>query len=182
MLNQHQCLRHIKATVSPSSVGTSDPSFSSSSPFTMRFSTIISGAALAVSVLASPIDNYIVHEKRHAAPFGWKAIGEVKRDGVLPMRIAIKQRNIDQGYNHIMDVSDPESPNFGKHWTPQQVAEMFAPRYVIVHFPTPKRTLEPVASSWSFVSRLSGLILFGVCIALRGSWHPHNTGLDIVRS
>jgi len=96
----------------------------------MRFSTLVSGAALAASVLASPIDNYVVHEKRHAAPFGWQALGAVKRDGVLPMRIALKQRNIDQGYNHLMDVSHPESTSFGKHWTAKEVADMFSPRLV----------------------------------------------------
>jgi len=26
-----------------------------------------------------------------------------------------------------MSVSDPKSPNYGQHWTPQQVAETFAP-------------------------------------------------------
>jgi len=98
----------------------------------MRFSAIVSGAALAASVLASPIDNYVVHEKRHAAPFGWESLGAVKRDGVLPMRIALKQRNIDTGYSHLMDVSHPESTNFGKHWTAKEVADMFSPRSVTI--------------------------------------------------
>ena len=26
-----------------------------------------------------------------------------------------------------MDVSDPRSPNFGKHWTPEQVYDFFSP-------------------------------------------------------
>ena len=43
------------------------------------------------------------------------------------MRIGLTQGNLDKGYNHLMDVSHPDSPNFGKHWTAQQVAETFAP-------------------------------------------------------
>ena len=47
--------------------------------------------------------------------------------GILPMRIALTQGNLDQGYDHLMDVSHPESPNFGKHWSAKKVAETFAP-------------------------------------------------------
>ena len=48
-------------------------------------------------------------------------------DEVLLMRIALTQGNLDEAYDHLMDVSHPESPNFGRHWTAQQVAETFAP-------------------------------------------------------
>ena len=48
-------------------------------------------------------------------------------DKVLPMRIALTQGNLHQGYDHLMDVSHPESPNYGRHWTAKQVAETFAP-------------------------------------------------------
>lgn len=44
-----------------------------------------------------------------------------------PMRIALAQSNLDKADEYLMDVSHPESPNFGKHWTAKQVAEMFAP-------------------------------------------------------
>lgn len=43
------------------------------------------------------------------------------------MRIALTQKNLHKADEFLMDVSHPESPNFGKHWTTKQVAETFAP-------------------------------------------------------
>lgn len=43
------------------------------------------------------------------------------------MRFALAQSNLDKADDFLMDVSHPESPNFGKHWTAKQVAETFAP-------------------------------------------------------
>lgn len=43
------------------------------------------------------------------------------------MRIALSQSNLEKADEYLMDVSHPDSPNFGKHWTAKQVAEMFTP-------------------------------------------------------
>lgn len=43
------------------------------------------------------------------------------------MRIALAQSNMHKADDFLMDVSHPDSPNFGKHWTAKQVAETFAP-------------------------------------------------------
>lgn len=43
------------------------------------------------------------------------------------MRIALAQSNLHKADEFLMDVSNPDSPNFGKHWTAKQVAETFAP-------------------------------------------------------
>ena len=43
------------------------------------------------------------------------------------MRIALTQSNLDKLESYLMDVSHPDSENFGKHWTPEQVADTFAP-------------------------------------------------------
>lgn len=37
------------------------------------------------------------------------------------------QSNIDAAEDHLRDVSHPQSPNYGKHWTVEQVNDMFAP-------------------------------------------------------
>ena len=94
----------------------------------MRFSNVLAAGALVAAAVASPTDHYAVHERRNAAPVGWASRGHVKRDAVLPMRIALSQRNLDKGYDHLMDVAHPESANYGKHWTAKQIAEAFAPR------------------------------------------------------
>ena len=46
---------------------------------------------------------------------------------ILPMRIGLRQQNLHRAEEFLKDVSHHESPNFGKHWTPQQIAETFAP-------------------------------------------------------
>lgn len=43
------------------------------------------------------------------------------------MRFALAQSNLHKADEFLMEVSHPDSPNFGKHWTAKQVAETFAP-------------------------------------------------------
>ena len=95
----------------------------------MKFASILTASALAVTAIASPTTHLTIHEKRDAAPIGWAKRGLLPRDAVLPMSIAVKQGNLDKAYEHLMDVSHPSSENFGKHWTAKQVAEAFRPRY-----------------------------------------------------
>lgn len=49
---------------------------------------------------------------------------------MLPMRIALTQSNLDKGEEWLMDVSHPTSEKYGKHWTAEDIANAFAPRYV----------------------------------------------------
>ncbi|KAK3321723.1 Pro-kumamolisin, activation domain-containing protein [Apodospora peruviana] len=46
---------------------------------------------------------------------------------ILPIRIGLKQSNLDTGHNLLMDISDPKSPNYGKHLTLEKVTSLFAP-------------------------------------------------------
>lgn len=50
---------------------------------------------------------------------------------MLPMRIALAQSNLDKGEEWLMDVSHPTSEKYGKHWTAEDVANAFAPRYYV---------------------------------------------------
>lgn len=43
------------------------------------------------------------------------------------MRIGLSQRNLGNAHKYLLDVSDPDSPNYGKHWTSEQVIEVFRP-------------------------------------------------------
>ena len=45
----------------------------------------------------------------------------------MPLSIALSQRNIEKGPEFLMGVSDPASPDYGKHWPAQTVADTFAP-------------------------------------------------------
>ena len=46
---------------------------------------------------------------------------------MLPVRIGLTQNNLDMGHSHLMDVSDPRSPNYGKYWSAEKVHAAFAP-------------------------------------------------------
>lgn len=84
--------------------------------------------ALAALAAASPSsDEYVVHERRVESMSRWHKRDRVQSNALLPMRIGLTQTNLDDGYDHLMDVSHPESPNYGKHWTVEQVHNMFAP-------------------------------------------------------
>ncbi|KAI0058458.1 subtilisin-like protein [Artomyces pyxidatus] len=82
-------------------------------------------AAVAYAV-PSPRGAYVLHEKRAAEPRGWEA-RRLDADKVLPVRIGLKQQNMDQLQDVLVSVSHPSSESYGKHWTPQQVADFFAP-------------------------------------------------------
>ena len=92
----------------------------------MRFSLIALGALVTTS-LAAPAATYVQHEKRNMLPPGWVRDEKLPSHSILPMRIALAQNNLDKAEEYLMEVSHPDSPKYGQHWTAKQVAEMFAP-------------------------------------------------------
>jgi tripeptidyl-peptidase-1 len=71
--------------------------------------------------------NHVVHETKRATQRGWKKKDRVHKDAVLPVRIGLAQNNLDKGHSSLMDVADPRSPNYGKHWSAEKVRDHFAP-------------------------------------------------------
>ncbi|RFU32816.1 hypothetical protein B7463_g3492, partial [Scytalidium lignicola] len=88
-----------------------------------------------VSVLVSTVlaralvipEHHEVHEKRDRLHPRWTKRDRVEPHKLFPMRIGLAQSNLDRGHDYLMNVSDPASPNFGKHWTPEDVIESFRP-------------------------------------------------------
>jgi len=90
------------------------------------------------AVAAGPSKRYLAHsthEQRTTLPSGWAKRSLVsgapafdKRAMTLPVRINLRQNNLDRAEDLIMGVSSPESKTYGQHYTSQEVAEMFAPR------------------------------------------------------
>ncbi|KAI9742526.1 MAG: hypothetical protein M1818_003666 [Claussenomyces sp. TS43310] len=94
----------------------------------MYISNIAAIGLLAVLSHASPAPR-VLHERRdlqHDAK--WIRRGEAPAGATMPVRIAINQRNLDRGHDMLMEVSDPSSPNYGKHLTASEVADLFSPR------------------------------------------------------
>ena len=77
---------------------------------------LVAAATLVSLCSAAPkpsYANHILHEKRDSKPYQ-----SVKRDRAIgheaiPIRIGLRQRNLEHAARYIHDVSDPESPNFG---------------------------------------------------------------------
>lgn len=92
----------------------------------MHFS-ILTISALLAGALALPSVNHVLHEKRDRLPPGWQYEEKLESSKVLPMKIALVQPNLEKANDFLMDVSHPESPNYGKHWTHEEIANKFAP-------------------------------------------------------
>lgn len=86
--------------------------------FLQSLATIGSLVAIAVAAPA-PHD---VHEKRDRQTQNWERRDiKLNKDAIIPMSIGLAQRNLNQGYEYLMDVSHPESKNYGKHWSMDKV-------------------------------------------------------------
>jgi tripeptidyl-peptidase-1 len=68
-----------------------------------------------------------MHEKRAHEPLDWALARRAEPDRILPLRIGLTQSNLEQLEDLLMAMSHPESPDYGKHWTPARVVEHFAP-------------------------------------------------------
>jgi tripeptidyl-peptidase-1 len=95
----------------------------------MHFS-LLTVCGLLTAAIAAPTTNSrrrAVHERRERLPAHWKRNAKLDGDSHLPLRIALTQSNLDKADEFLMDVSHPESPNYGKYWSAKQVAQTFAP-------------------------------------------------------
>ncbi|ESZ95141.1 hypothetical protein SBOR_4473 [Sclerotinia borealis F-4128] len=87
----------------------------------------IIAAALPSSNTPSLRPSLVSHEKRHAPHTQWMKRDRIASMTLLPVRIGLAEGNLEKGHDFLMDVSHPKSSNYGKHWTAEQVHEMFAP-------------------------------------------------------
>lgn len=72
--------------------------------------------SLAGMVTSSPQSTHEVHEKRNAVPMAWTKHSRALGNEVLPVRIGLKQRNLEHSDRFLEDISDPDSPNFGRQY------------------------------------------------------------------
>ncbi|KAJ3794437.1 peptidase S8/S53 domain-containing protein [Lentinula aff. detonsa] len=76
---------------------------------------------------SSKLSPLILHERRSHIPSRWLLARKHDASAVLRLRFGLKQSNIHKLEDYLYDISDPTSSNFGKHWTPAEVAKTFAP-------------------------------------------------------
>ena len=70
---------------------------------------------------------HILHETRATETFDWVPIGRLDSNKILPMRFGLAQQNLHRVEEMLMAVSHPESPTYGKHYTPADIVKTFAP-------------------------------------------------------
>jgi tripeptidyl-peptidase I len=92
----------------------------------MRVIFYLAICSLALAVPSKRSD-HVVHERRDAEPVGWVISRRADADKVIPLRIGMKQQNMHMLEDLLMDVADPDSSSYGRHWTPEEVVEFFAP-------------------------------------------------------
>ncbi|OHW92825.1 pro-kumamolisin [Colletotrichum incanum] len=87
--------------------------------------------ALAAVAFANPVTRshkHVVHEERHPARREWVKNHRLHTMARLPVRIGLAQSNLHRANEFMNDVAHPDSPNYGKHWTHEDIINMFAPR------------------------------------------------------
>lgn len=88
--------------------------------------------ACLTTALAAPSKStpHVVHERRATNPGSdWILTRRLDPSNILPspLRIGLKQSNLHHLEDLLLSISLPESPSYGQHWTPEQVADYFAP-------------------------------------------------------
>lgn len=93
------------------------------------FSLLILSAFWVASLAAPHPAPHVVHEARDTLPpFWYKRYGSsLEQDTKLPIRIGLTQSNLQKGSEILMDVSSPHSSNYGKHYSKEEVTNLFAP-------------------------------------------------------
>ncbi|KAK2059366.1 aorsin [Colletotrichum caudatum] len=87
-------------------------------------------AAFAAVAFANPVTRshkHVVHEERHPARREWVKSHRLHVMARLPVRIGLTQSNLHRANEFMNDVAHPDSPNYGKHWTHEDIVNTFAP-------------------------------------------------------
>ena len=82
--------------------------------------------AVAAAAATPQLSPRVLHESRSFVPVGWTPIR--RASGLrIPLKIGLAQPNLASIEEYLMDVSHPESANYGNHWSPAKVAQTFRP-------------------------------------------------------
>lgn len=91
----------------------------------IHIASVLTAASLTLCAVVS--GSHVLHEKRTTLHPRWTKGDRVGSTTVLPVRIGLAQNNLDDIYDHLMSISHPSSPSYGKHWSAQDVADTFKP-------------------------------------------------------
>lgn len=69
-----------------------------------------------------------IHGERVKNPAWVKHSAKPHPETVVPVKIALAQRNLEKGVQWLDEVSNPSSEKYGQHWTAEEVVEAFRPQ------------------------------------------------------
>ncbi|PSR88695.1 putative Tripeptidyl-peptidase sed1 [Coniella lustricola] len=73
-------------------------------------------------------ETHVLHERHQPTLQNkWVKRAKLEKDMVLPMRIGLRQSNLDAGHERLMEISNPRSSEYGNHMTAEEVIDFFAP-------------------------------------------------------
>ncbi|KAF8217807.1 peptidase S8/S53 domain-containing protein [Mycena galopus ATCC 62051] len=122
---------------------------------------------LAAVAAAQTLSPSVQHAKRSALPAGWSRVRRHAPDAVLPLRFGLTQPDVDmQTLEELLnDVSHPDSPNYGNHWSSARVAAHFAPSDESVHTVVSWISDSGVARDRVRVSKTKGWVMINATVA-----------------
>lgn len=91
----------------------------------MLLNVLLVSSTLLTSVMCLPT-GHVLHEKRQQARSLYPR-QRVDSSAVIPIRIALKQSNLESGYERLLEVSHPSSSAYGQHLSAEEVHSIFAP-------------------------------------------------------
>ena len=77
----------------------------------VRLSDLVCVLLGAASVNSTQL---VRHEKRDVVPSAWRLQGRAVGETKVKARVALRQSNVEYGAKHLLDISDPLSPAYGK--------------------------------------------------------------------
>jgi hypothetical protein len=85
--------------------------------------SFVFGSIFFTAVFTAPAPlPYTIHERRSIGNSNWQPSDIVlDKQSVFPLSIGLTQSNLEKGHDYFMNVADPESPNYAKHWTAEEV-------------------------------------------------------------
>lgn len=130
----------------------------------MLFGSFLSLLAAVSSVASVTISPHVRHEHRRGIPDGWNLVRRAPPTTALPLKVGLVQPNLDQLEKHLLDVSHPDSPNYGQHWSPAKIAQTFRPSKDSVDTVLQWLTSEGIGASRINLSKTGGWVEANVSV------------------
>lgn len=77
-----------------------------------------------LSVSSSPNNAF---ESLHQVPRGWTWAQRAQPDEPIKLRVSLKQQNLDEFYDNLMQVSTPDHPRYGQHYEGHELRSLLKP-------------------------------------------------------